>query len=275
MKRKMVLFLTIFSLVFMGACGPVEEEETNEILPDDIITMDILDDYMFRDDVQYVDLRNHEQLLRSGFIYSFENIPFFDYLDYRAFIRGGTYEFDPSQIINEEQLTRFFDRDKAILLTADGCIRSGYIKDVLNYLGYERVYVIGGFFEYQGEYKVLGDGKYQNGSRFFGNYTDQDTGITYHVSGIYELDRHPIQIYIDMIDSDGNSMRNDGYDESIDYKEQLTLLENAILGYATNFNDLYVSFSDDNPNEFNQIEGYTLGFPYGLLRAIKELSVYE
>jgi hypothetical protein len=259
-------------LFFLSSCDNSDEEILVEINADDIITMDILDDYMFRDDVQYVDLRNHEQLFHSGFIYSFENIPFFDYLDYRAFVRHGTYEFNPDQIINEEQLTRFFDRDKAIFLTADGCVRSGYIKDALNYLGYERVFVIGGFYEYEGEYKVLGDGYYSVGTAFFSYFTDTETNITYHIYGRYELDRHPLILHIDMFDNQGVSMRTDNYSEEIDYNLQLELLENAILQYGTNFNDIYGYFTDQEENNYNTIEGYTLGFSDGMLNAIKKLT---
>lgn len=166
MSKKYFVLLTIFTLFFLASCTPVEEGPI-EILPEDIITMEELDNYMFRDDVQYVDLRNYEQSFKSGFIYSFEMIPFFDYLDYRAFDRSNTYEFEPSQIVREDELFRLFDKDKAIFLYADGCIRSGYLKDVLNYLGYERVYVLGGFGDYNGEHKVLGDGVYSIGSTFY------------------------------------------------------------------------------------------------------------
>jgi len=262
-------------LVFLVSCSSNNEEEIKEILPDTIITMDILDDYMFRDDVQYVDLRNHEQLLRSGFIYSFENIPFFDYLDYRAFIRKGTYEFSPDQIINAEQLTRFFDPDKAILLTADGCIRSGYVKDALNYLGYERVYIIGGFYEYVGEHKVLGDGYYENGTSFFAGYTDSQTNLTYHIYGVFQLDRHPTEVYINVFDDRGVSIRTEGYNEEIDYNIQYARLEAAILQYGTNFNDLYGYFTDSNENDYKNIEGYTIGFDAGLLNAMKQLTALQ
>lgn len=275
MRKKTYVFLSVLLLIFLASCTSNESEEIKEILPDTIITMDILDEYMFRDDVQYVDLRNHEQLLRSGFIYSFENIPFFDYLDYRAFVRNGTYEFSPDQIINEEQLTRFFDPEKAILLTADGCIRSGYIKDALNYLGYERVYIIGGFYEYVGENKVLGDGYYEKGTSFFAGYTDQNTELTYHVYGVLQLDRHPTEIYIDVFDERGISIRSEGYNPEIDYNIQYARLEAAILQYGTNFNDLYGYFTDPEENDYKEIEGYTLGFPEGLLKTIRQLTALD
>jgi len=272
MRKKSYVFISVLMLIFLASCTSDDTEEIKEILPDTVITMDILDDYMFREDVQYVDLRNHEQLLRSGFIYSFENIPFFDYLDYRAFVRNGTYEFSPDQIINEEQLTRFFDPEKAIFLTADGCIRSGYVKDALNYLGYERVFIIGGYYEYVGENKVLGDGYYEKGTSFFAGSSDNSTGLTYHIYGILQLDRHPTEVYIDVFDMDGISLRSEGYDLEIDYNAQYSLLEAAILQYGANFNDLYGYFTDTEANDYKEIDGYTLGFPEGLLKAIRQLT---
>lgn len=271
MSKKSYVFLSLLLLFLMASCGP-EEEQLLEITPDTIITMDVLDDYMFRDDVQYVDLRNHNQYFHSGFIYSFENIPFFDYLDYRAFIRDGTYEFNPDQLINEEQLTRFFDPEKAIFLTADGCIRSGYIKDALNYLGYERVYVIGAYYEYVGDYKVLGDGYYYVGSSFFGSGTDSETNITYHIYGVYEIDNHPIELHINAFDEDGISLRTEGYDELIDYDAQFTLLEEGIFQFGGNFSEIYLNVTSDDIDETRNIEGYTLGFPDGLIKAIQSLS---
>ncbi len=275
MRIKSYVLLCLLVLVFLSSCTPEIEDEIVEITPDSIITMEILDDYMFRDDVQYVDLRNHNQYFRSGYIYSFENIPFFDYLDYRAFIRNGTYEFSPDQIVNEEQLTRFFDPDKAIFLTADGCIRSGYIKDALDYLGYERVFVIGAFYEYTGDYKVLGDGYYNVGNSFFGHATDSETGITYHIYGVYEIDNYPKVLHINAYDEAGISLRSQGYDDTIDYDQQFALLEVGILHYGGNFSDIYLNLTTDPVDENKNIEGYTLGFPLGLLNAIKELSAFR
>ena len=163
--RKILLILVLIQTIFVVGCT----DKTDEILvinTDDFITMENVDEYMFREDVQYVDLRNFESRYLDGFIYSFEMIPFFDYLDNRAFIRNDSYEFKPEQLINENEFLRLFDKNKSIFLYADGCIRSGYIKDILNYLGYEKVFVLGGYFEYDGEYKVLGDGFYNFGDTF-------------------------------------------------------------------------------------------------------------
>ncbi len=146
------------------------------------------------------------------------------------------------------------------------------MKDALNYLGYERVYVIGAYYEYSGENKVLGDGYYEKGTSFFAGYTDPKTNMTYHIYGYYELDRHPIQLYINVFDEQGVSIRNSGYSEDIDYNIQYARLEAAFLRYGMNFNDLYGYLTDPEDNEFKDIEGFTIGFDDGLLKAIRQLT---
>jgi rhodanese-related sulfurtransferase len=264
------VFLTILLCFFLTSCS-TPEEEIIEILPDDLITMMDLDNYMFRDDVQYVDLRNYESHYRSGYIDSFEQIPFFDYLDYRVFNRRNTYEFDPSQLVNENELYRLFDQEKAIFLYADGCVRSGYVKDALNYLGYERVYVLGGFMDYEGEHKVLGDGSYQIGSTFYATRTDLETGITFHIYGLYDIDRMITSIRIDMIDSNGVSLRSPNYDVVIDYNQQLTILESFIISDVTTMNDLYENISDNTSYYYTEITSYNLGFSEGLTATFERL----
>lgn len=228
--------------MFMVGCVR-NYDEIIEIKSDDLITMESLDEYMFRDDVQYIDLRNFESRFLSGFIYSFEVIPFFDYLDYRAFNRNNTYEFDPSQIINEEEIFRLFDKNKAIFLYADGCIRSGYVRDVLAYLEYDKVFVLGGYFEYNGEYKVLGDGMYNFGDTFYNSYYDEISDLTYITYGEFDMSRKIINIRFDIIDTDNLSVRDTLYIDSISTNNELTKLENYIEYDLVTFTELYNSLS--------------------------------
>lgn len=271
MRRKHFIILTIFTTLFLASCTP-KEEDPIPINPDDLITMEELDDYMFRDDVQYVDLRNYEASLRSGFIYSFEMIPFFDYLDYRAFDRNNSYDFEASQLVSEEEMLRLFDKEKAIFLYADGCIRSGYVKQVLDYLGYERVYVLGGFGEYDGAHKVLGDGYYSIGSTFYAYYVGPESGYTYHISGVYELDRTITDLRIDIVDEFGISMRNTNYDSEIDYNEQLTILEEYIIRDITTTTELYRNLTNDTADQFDSIPGYTIGFDEDFIYTLYKLT---
>ena len=250
--RKIILKIVLIQTIFMVGCVR-NNEEIIEIKSDDIITMENLDDYMFRDDVQYVDLRNFESRFLSGFIYSFEVIPFFDYLDYRAFDRNDTYIFSPDQIINEQEILRLFDKDRTIFLYADGCIRSGYIKDVLSYLEYENVFVLGGYFEYDGEYKVLGDGNYDFGDTFYNSYYDETYDITYLVYGKLDMGRKIIEIRFDIISEDNSSVRNIYMNNFILVDTVLTELEEYIVYDLVTFTELYNSLNDLEASEYDSI----------------------
>jgi len=237
MRKKILMILLAFVLSLgLSACA---KEEVLEITPDTLITMENLDLYMYREDVQYVDLRNWEASFHTGFIDGFERIPFFDFLDFRAFNRGRTYEFNPDQLLDEALLNRLFKSDKAIFLYADGCIRSGYVKDALNYLGYERVYVIGGFYEYEGEYAVDGSGRYAHGDSYYNTYTNETTNITYTISGTLDVGRNITEIRMDIIDEDGNTLRGINYSETTDYNAMLSIVETYMHGSIHNFNEFY------------------------------------
>ena len=273
MLKKWLIVPLLIVFFLLTACDDTEEE-IDEILADDLITMENVDEYMFRDDVQYVDLRNYEQRFRAGFIYSFEIIPFFDYLDYRAFDRGDIYEFNPDQILSEMELERLFDRDKAIFLYADGCIRSGYLKDVLNYLGYERVFVLGGFYEYTGENMVYGDGYYTIGDTFYNKYIDEINDVTYYVYGEFDMGRKIYEIRFDIIDANNISLRSQNYDISVDYNEQLTILENYVISDLVTMNELNDSLQDLNNNYYGDILLNTLEINDGITELIFELISY-
>jgi rhodanese-related sulfurtransferase len=235
--------------------------------------MENVDDYLFRDDVQYVDLRNFDSRYNSGYIEGFESIPFFDYLDYRLFDREDLFEFHPDHLLNEREVERLFDKDKAIFLYADGCIRSGYIAQMLFHLGYERVFVLGGFYEYVGEHLVLGTGDYIFGNTFYANYTSSTSGITYLMYGTYNMGRKILTIRFDMIDGEGKTMRGHNYDPEINYDEQLTILENFIVSDLVTFNELEDHLEDTEQFGYDQIEGFHLGFDPDFITLIKTLVI--
>jgi len=273
MRKIFVLTGALFLLFGLSSCKPEDTEEILAIEPDDLITMAELDSYLFRDDVQYVDLRNFNSRYMSGYIDGFENIPFFDYLDYRAFDRNDVYEFNADQILNVREIERLFNRDKAIFLYADGCIRSAYVKDVLDYLGYERVYVLGGFYEYEGEHLIIGTGDFVFGNMFSSSYTNEEEGFTYYMYGLFNIGRKIVSIRFDIIDEDGNTLRGVDYDPMLNYNEQLTILENFITDEGVDFNELYKELSDLETSIYGDIEGYTLGYDDDLLSLIETLVV--
>ena len=272
--RKILLNIVLIQTIFMVGCMR-NNEDIIEIKSDDIITMENLDDYMFRDDVQYVDLRNFESRFLSGFIYSFESIPFFDYLDYRAFDRNDTYEFDPAHIINENEIYRLFDKDKTIFLYADGCIRSGYLKDVLAYLEYDMVFVLGGYFDYVGEYKVLGDGDFSIGSTFYNVYFDDTNDLTYIVYGRFDLGRKIIEIRFDILNDENSSVRDTYLMDLVPVNSELTKLEDYIVYDLVTFTELYNSLINLEESGYDDISLLSSEVIDNILNVIKDFVPAE
>ena len=261
LMRKMTYMMLVFLTLVLVSCTTEEPEEVIEddtpieITAESLISMDNLDDYMFRDDVQYVDLRNYESRYNSGWIFGFEQIPFFDYLDYRVFVRDGTYDFAPDQLKDEIEMRRLFDPEKAILLYAGGCIRSGYVKDVLNHLGYERVFVIGGFYEYEGDYRMDGLGNYEIGNQYYRKYIDPETNFTYIMYGDFDVANNLESIRFDILDQDGKSLRCNCTGDEVDYDDMLTKIEVYMVGTFGNFNNLYEELLNTESGEIYNIEG--------------------
>lgn len=164
--KKLLLLLTVFALGFaLTACDDGEDVD-NELpaLPDEI-TMENVDEYIGRPDVQYVDLRNFDDKINQGYIAGFEMIPFFDYLHGEdVLVKMGAWEFEAAAIKDQAALERLFDDEKAILLMCAGGTRAGYVKEALESIGYDNVYNIGGFGAYAAldgaENLVLGDGMF-------------------------------------------------------------------------------------------------------------------
>lgn len=173
--KKLLLGILILALCisFVG-CGKEEEAPTvseevtptviEEVVPTfsegDVITLANLDEFLDYKDVQFVDLRNFEDKFKQGYISGFENISFFQYLDNVAFTRNGDMGFSNDELTNEGILKNFFNKDKAIVLMCGSGVRAKYVKDALDSIGYTNVFNAGGFGDYAGENKILGDGSY-------------------------------------------------------------------------------------------------------------------
>lgn len=265
------LFMVLILFVVLSSCQA--EEKPPIIESDSIITMENLDAYLFRDDAQYIDLRNFNARYHSGYIMEFESVPFFDYLDYRVFDRSEEFKFKPDHLLDLAEVERLFDRDKVIFLYADGCIRSGYVAQMLLYLGYERVFDLGGFYEYTGDFLVLGTGDYSFGDTFYSSYTSPTSNITYLMYGTFNMGRKIVTIRFDMIDENGRTMRGENYDSEINYNEELTILENFIVSDLVTFNELEDHIQAKDRFGYDQIEGYSLGFNSDLVALIKTLVI--
>jgi rhodanese-related sulfurtransferase len=128
------------------------------------INMDNLDDFIGRTDVQLVDLRDFQDKFTVGYIRGFEFIPFFQFLENRFVTRTKEVmqEWNPTKatIYTSFPLENYFDKDKSILLMCSSGTRAGYIKYILERKGY-RAYKVGGYDNYEGKYKVIGDPDFQ------------------------------------------------------------------------------------------------------------------
>jgi len=151
-----------------------------------VVDMDNIDLYLGRNDVQYVDLRNWDDKMKSGYIEGFEMIPFFDYLEYEDILvrQDGDFTFDASDVVSQVAMFGLFDQDKAIFLMCGSGTRAGYVKAALESLGYTNVYNIGGIGDYTGENMVLGDDSYEINLDVKGDYTP-GTYYGYDPVGMY------------------------------------------------------------------------------------------
>lgn len=157
--KKLLLLVAAFALTLtLAGCNGKEELAA---LPDEV-TMANVDEYLGRPDVQYVDLRNFDEKMKSGYILGFEVIPYFDYLQATDILakNASDWTFVATNLKNENALKDLFDMDKAIFLMCGSGTRAAYVKSALESIGFENVYNVGGFADYDGDNAVAGDGMY-------------------------------------------------------------------------------------------------------------------
>ena len=138
-----------------------------------VVDMANIDMYLGRNDVQYVDLRNFDDKMASGYIAGFEFIPFFDYLENSDILvrTDGNWTFAAADIGSQGALRALFNEDKTIFLMCGSGTRAGYVMAALESLGYTNVVNVGGIGSYTGDNLVAGDGEYKNEVSVLGSYT--------------------------------------------------------------------------------------------------------
>jgi rhodanese-related sulfurtransferase len=203
MKKVLFLFVA-FALVFsLAACG-----DDDVALPNvGDVDMDNIDDYLFRDDAQYIDLRNFDDKMQTGYISGFEMIPFFDYLESAdVVLRNGDWVFSDDEILSQSAIEGLFDMDKAIFLMCGSGTRAGYVKTLLESLGYTNVYNVGGIDAYDGENLVLGDGGYNlevtpSGAYTPGTYFAMDEASLHMVTIVINMSGGISAVFFDAVNS--------------------------------------------------------------------------
>ncbi len=155
--RKAFVTLTIALVMVLGAVPQIAAQST--ITSDTEITMENIDDYLRTGEVRFIDFRNYDDALRAGYIAGFELVPFFDYLENRALVRNDGWNFSSDDIVDEAMLERLFGpKDQVIVGICRLGIRSAYVFEALEHLGWTNLINAGGFDDYEGRYKIAGDG---------------------------------------------------------------------------------------------------------------------
>lgn len=158
--KKLLLLVSVLTLsLVLTACTKEEEAKKLPTVMEDINDVDM---YLGRDDVQYVDLRNFEDKMASGYIAGFEFIPFFNYLEYENILvrTDKNWDFASEDVVSATKLKNFFDMDKTIFLMCGSGTRASFVMAALLDNGYTNVVNIGGIKDYTGDNKVLGDESY-------------------------------------------------------------------------------------------------------------------
>lgn len=136
-----------------------------------------LDEYMFRDDVQYVDLRSPYMILQDGYVAGFEFIPFYSIIasftsDKTLYRMKAVGDADPGYVggfvaqyqESERIVKELFKQDKPIFFISQAGSESGYIINLLIQLGYDGnlLYNVGGVSNSEGiaSYSSIKTNKY-------------------------------------------------------------------------------------------------------------------
>lgn len=176
--NKKIILLGISFFLLIGCFGCKQTESYSEIpLKNDPQGVSIeassvntqnIDNYLFRDDVVYVDLRPYAEIAKEGHIAGFGFYPFYDFIatmegskdtdgspkDNRLFIMknergklGQVGNFEPNYVESVQILNTLFPKDKYIFAITISCNESIYFLNLLIQYGYqpEKLYNIGGF----------------------------------------------------------------------------------------------------------------------------------
>ena len=184
------IFTVILTLFMIAGCSNKDNFNVipNKINPTDNaantspINSFNLDNYMNREDVQYIDLRSGSMILQEGYVAGFKFVPYYSIIAsftsndtlyqmktttdkegnsyYAGQIGGFVAQYEESQSIIES----IFDKNKYIFLLSQGGSESAYVINLLIQLGYDGnlLYNVGGVSNSEGiaSYKSIDTNKY-------------------------------------------------------------------------------------------------------------------
>lgn len=176
-KNSQVMFLVLMIGLILSACQiePVIDEvleipipiknESVKILDSPISSVN-LDDYLFRQDVFYVDTRELNQALEEGTVAGFVNYPFYELIaslndgetlfrmtkvldtDNKLLIElGGVGSFIPRFEESEYLLKALFPKNEYIFITSTAGVEATYLANLLIQYDYDslKIYNVGNF----------------------------------------------------------------------------------------------------------------------------------
>ena len=176
MKKIILILLSI--LMFTGCFNGYDGSKVKPIpekydvrgvnIESSSITTKNIDEYLFREDSVYVDLRPYSEIVREGHIAGFSFYPFYDFIaslentkdsegnpyDNRLFVMenkkgmiGQIGTFSPNYEESELILNKLFSKDKYIFAITISCNETMYFFNLLIQYGYDssKLYNVGGF----------------------------------------------------------------------------------------------------------------------------------
>ena len=192
MKKYILNILLLFVIV---GCANVDRKIPDKVNPEGFSVRDSsiqphnLDEYLFIEDVLYVDVRPYTSIIKYGYVAGFQFIPYYDLIASRINDKtlfemtgsGLTGQFNPNFVESEQYLNHLFPKDKKILAISEEGSECSYLFNLLKQYGYnpENLYNVGGFANNSGfvlAYRNLDDPK----NLVPGNNLDLDFTIDYN-----------------------------------------------------------------------------------------------
>ena len=187
---KFTLLSLIICLIFGGGC---KNNGSHDVIPSKVSVTDNaantspinsknLDYYMFRDDVQYIDLRSGKMILEEGYVSGFKFVPYYSIIasfaekttlyqmkttvdsEGKTHSAGQVGGFVAQYEESESIINSLFDKNKYIFLISQGGSESAYLINLLIQLGYNGnlLYNVGGVSNSEGvtPYRDIKTNKY-------------------------------------------------------------------------------------------------------------------
>jgi len=178
MKKILVFLLLMISII---SCSDQSNKNVPEkinadgfAISDSSVTTLNLDEYLFRDDVMYIDLRYTSNILENGHVAGFQFYSFYEFIAHynnpkTLFKMNGTGglsgSFTANYVESEKIITSLFPKNKKIFAISESGDVSTYFFRLLHQLGYDPslLYNVGGFDNnagFQPAYRNVENAKY-------------------------------------------------------------------------------------------------------------------